>query len=73
MPVYHLFRPVVFAAAVGGLLMTPLQAFELAIDLCLTAPTDEKAQQATELAEQIAQQLTPAEVQSVLAAMECPQ
>ena len=53
--------------------MTPLQAFELAIDLCLTAQTDEKAQQATELAEQIAQRLTPAEVQSVLAGMECPQ
>ena len=73
MPVYHLLRLAVVAAFVGGLLMTPLQAFELAIDLCLTAPTDEKAQQATELAEQIAQRLTPAEVQSVLAGMECPQ
>lgn len=55
---------------VGGLLMTPLQAFELAIELCLTAPTDEKAQQATELAEQIAQQLSPTDVRAVLKSME---
>ena len=50
--------------------MTPLQAFELAIELCLTAPTDEKAQQATELAEQIAQQLSPTDVRAVLKSME---
>lgn len=50
--------------------MTPIEAFELAIELAVTAPTDEKAGQATALAEEIAMQLTHKQVQEIMAKFE---
>ncbi len=50
--------------------MTPIQAFELAIELAVTAPTDAKAMQATHLAEEIALQLTHKQVQEIMAKFE---
>ena len=50
--------------------MTPIEAFELAIELAVTAPTDEKAEQATILAEEIAMQLTHEQVQGIMAKFE---
>ena len=50
--------------------MTPIEAFELAIELAITAPTEAKARQATELAEGIAMQLTPEQVEQVKAKFE---
>ena len=50
--------------------MTPIEAFQLAVDLAVTASTDEKAAQATHLAEEIAKMLTPEQVESVLEIME---
>lgn len=50
--------------------MTPVEAFQLAIDLAVTAATNEKAAQATQLAEDIAKMLTPEQVKSVLEMME---
>ena len=50
--------------------MTPIEAFELAIELAVTAPTDEKAEQATILAEEIAMQLTHEQVQEIMAKFE---
>ena len=50
--------------------MSPIEAFELAIELALTAPTEAKARQATSLAEGIAMQLTPDQVQAVKAMFE---
>ena len=50
--------------------MTPIEAFELAIELAITAPTEAKAIQATELAEGIAMQLTPEQVAQVQAQYE---
>jgi hypothetical protein len=45
--------------------MTPIEAFEMAIELAITAPTEAKASQAVELAESIAMQLTPQQVKAV--------
>lgn len=45
--------------------MTPVEAFGLAIELALTAPTEEKADQATRLAEEIALQLTNEQVEFI--------
>lgn len=45
--------------------MTHLEAFDLAIELAVTAPTEEKAEQATQLAEEFAMMLTDEEVNSV--------
>ena len=50
--------------------MTPIEAFELAIDLAISAPTEEKSRQAIELAEGIAMQLTPKQVEEVKAKFE---
>jgi hypothetical protein len=50
--------------------MTPIEAFEMAIELAVTAPTDAKAEQASKLAEEIAMQLTPEQVQSILKTFE---
>jgi len=50
--------------------MTPIEAFELAIELAITAPTEAKAIKATELAEGIAMQLTPEQVEQVKAKFE---
>ena len=50
--------------------MTPIEAFELAIELAITAPTETKAIQATELAEGIAMRLTPEQVEQVKAKFE---
>lgn len=50
--------------------MTPTQAFEMALDLAITAPTEAKAEQATRLAEEIAMMLTPQEVEAVKATFE---
>lgn len=50
--------------------MTPIEAFEMAIELAVAAPTDAKADQATKLAEDIAMQLTPEQVQEVLTRLE---
>jgi hypothetical protein len=50
--------------------MTPIEAFELAIELAIAAPTEAKAIQATELAEGIAMQLTPEQVEQVKAKFE---
>jgi len=50
--------------------MTPVQAFELALELAISAPTENKARQATELAESIAMQLTPEQVEQVKASFE---
>jgi len=50
--------------------MTFIEAFELAIELAITAPTEAKAIQATELAEGIAMQLTPEQVEQVKAKFE---
>jgi hypothetical protein len=47
--------------------MTPVEAFELAIDLSITAPTDEQALEATKMAEYIAMLLTPEQVAEVKA------
>lgn len=44
--------------------MTQTQALTKALILALTAPTDEKAAQAAELAEQIAQGLTKKQVEN---------
>lgn len=45
--------------------MTLIEAFDLAVELAITAPSKEKAKQATELAEGFAMLLTDEEVQSV--------
>mgnify|MGYP005995978855 FL=1 len=45
--------------------MTPIQAFELAVELAISAPTREKSLQATRLAEEIALHLTSEEVEFV--------
>lgn len=45
--------------------VTPIQAFELALDLAITAPSKEKEEQATKLAEEIAMLLTNEEIHSV--------
>lgn len=45
--------------------MTPIEAFELALDLAISAPTEAKAMEATELAEGIAMLLTPEQVAEV--------
>ena len=45
--------------------MTPIQAFELAIELAISAPTQEKTDQATKLAEEIALHLTSEQVEFV--------
>ena len=50
--------------------MTPIEAFELAVELAVTAPTDAKAMQATNLAEAIALQLTPKQVEEVMSKFE---
>jgi hypothetical protein len=50
--------------------MTPIQAFELAIELAVTAPTDAKAMQATHLAEEIALQLTHQQVEEIMSKFE---
>ena len=54
----------------GTKAMTPTQAFEMALDLAITAPTEAKAEQATRLAEEIAMMLTPEEVEAVKATFE---
>lgn len=46
-------------------LMTPIEAFDLALELAISAPTQEKTEQATKLAEEIAMQLTPEQVEEV--------
>lgn len=50
--------------------MTPIEAFELAVELAITAPTDTKAMQATKLAEEIAMQLTPKQAEEVMSKYE---
>ena len=45
--------------------MTPIQAFELALDLAITAPSKEKGEQATKLAEEIAMLLTNEEIKMI--------
>ena len=50
--------------------MTPIEAFDLAIELAVTAPTDAKAMQATNLAEEIAMQLTPKQVKEIMSKYE---
>ena len=54
----------------GTKAMTSTQAFEMALDLAITAPTEAKAEQATRLAEEIAMMLTPEEVAQVKAIFE---
>ena len=46
--------------------MTPIEAFDFAIELSLSAPDDERSSRAVKLAEEIAMQLTPDQVQQVL-------
>lgn len=46
--------------------MTPIEAFDLAIELSLSAPDNERSEKAIKLAEEIALQLTSKEVQQVL-------
>jgi hypothetical protein len=50
--------------------MTHIEAFELAIELAITAPTDAKAMQATDLAEEIALQLTHEQVEEIMSKYE---
>ena len=50
--------------------MTAIEAFELALDLAISAPTDEQTQRAVILAEEIAMQLTPKQVNAVKAKFE---
>jgi len=50
--------------------MTPIEAFELAVELAITAPTDAKAMQATKLAEEIALQLTHEQVEEIMSKYE---
>jgi len=50
--------------------MTPIEAFELAVELAVTAPTDANAMQATNLAEEIALLLTPKQVEEVMSKFE---
>ena len=50
--------------------MTSTQAFGMALDLAIIAPTEDKAEQATRLAEEIAMMLTPEEVAQVKAIFE---
>lgn len=45
--------------------MTPVEAFDLALELAITAPTEEKSHQATRLAEEIALQMTSEQIESV--------
>lgn len=45
--------------------MTPIEAFELALDLAITAPSEEKGEQATKLAEEIAMLLTNEEIKMI--------
>lgn len=45
--------------------MTTIEAFELAIELAITAPTEGKGEQAIQLAEEFAMLLTNEEIQSV--------
>jgi hypothetical protein len=45
--------------------VTPVEAFDLAIELTLTAPTEEKADQATRLAEEIALQMTSEQIEFI--------
>lgn len=50
--------------------MTPVEAFELAIELALTAPDEERAALATKHAEEISISLTKEQVSAVLAKYE---
>jgi len=50
--------------------MTPIEAFELAVELAITAPTDAKAMQATKLAEEIALQLTHEQAEEIISKYE---
>jgi hypothetical protein len=45
--------------------MTPVEAFDLAIELAVTAPSEEKSIQATRLAEEIALQLTSEQIEFI--------
>jgi hypothetical protein len=45
--------------------VTPIEAFELALDLAITAPSEEKGEQATKLAEEIAMLLTNEEIKMI--------
>jgi hypothetical protein len=45
--------------------MTPVQAFEMAIELAISAPSQSKSDQAVKLAEEIAMQLTKIEIDLV--------
>ena len=45
--------------------MTPVEAFDLALELAITAPSEEKGEQAIELAEEFAMLLTNEEINLV--------
>mgnify|MGYP000029342090 FL=1 len=51
-------------------LTNPIEAFHMACDLAISAPTQEKSDMATKLAEEIAMMLTPEQVEAVKKSIE---
>ena len=50
--------------------MTPAEAFKMALELAISAPTEEKAEKATRMAEELAVMLTPQEVEAIKTKLE---
>tara|TARA_R100001369_G_scaffold81792_1_gene113110 strand:- start:357 stop:533 length:177 start_codon:yes stop_codon:yes gene_type:complete len=51
-------------------LTNPIEAFHMACDLAISAPTQAKSDMATKLAEEIARMLTPEQVEAVKKSIE---
>ena len=51
-------------------LKNPIEAFHMACELAISAPTQEKSDMATKLAEEIAMMLTPEQVEAVKKSIE---
>jgi len=51
-------------------LTNPIEAFHMACDLAISAPTQAKSDMATKLAEEIAMMLTPEQVEAVKKSIE---
>jgi hypothetical protein len=51
-------------------LKSPVDAFHMACELAISAPSEEKSEQATRLAEEIAMMLTPEQVEAVKRSIE---
>ena len=51
-------------------LTNPIDAFDLACELAILAPSEAKSKQATKLAEEIARMLTPEQVEAVKRSIE---